>query len=214
MFCRHCGYTVRDEDKYCNECGGKLSAPENGTITAGDRSINAQNSTITNSSIHTGDNYNNSNNINPDILNLRREFVRLPWSSEGKLGESSGFLTLGTIGSIASIVGIVLPYLTSFKYIPHFLFPVLALSVMTLFLPAVLKRYRFNHLFGLKNLEYGKDGKIYLTRISCDCPWCGTEMKLRMVGPKEDRSQLLICLRNPGMHRILFDPTVMPDIEK
>ncbi|HKS34700.1 MAG TPA: zinc ribbon domain-containing protein, partial [Enterobacteriaceae bacterium] len=183
MFCRHCGYTVRDEDKYCNDCGGKLSAPENDAITAGDRSVNTQNSTITNSSIHTGDNYTHSNNIDPDILNLRREFVRLPWSSEGKLGESSGFLTLGTIGSIASIVGIVLPWLTSFKYIPHFLFPVLALSMMMLLLPTVLKRHRFSPFFGLKNLEYGKDGKIYLTRISCDCPWCGTEMKLRMVGP-------------------------------
>ena len=214
MFCRHCGYTVRDEDKYCNDCGGKLSATENGAITAGERSINTQNSTITNSSIHTGDNYNNSNSIDSNILNLRREFVKLPWSSEGKLGENSGFLTLGTIGSIASIVGIVLPYISSFNYFSPLFFPLFAVSFLMLILPAMLKRHRFNHLFGLKNLEYGKGGRIYLTRISCDCPWCGTEMKLRMVGPKESRSQLLICLRNPGMHRIRFDPTVMPDIEK
>lgn len=214
MHCCHCGFPVREKDKYCNDCGGKLIEPQNASIAAGEKSINVQNSTITNSSIHTGDNYNNSNNINPDILNLRREFVRLPWSAEGKLGESSGFLTLGTIGSIASIVGIVLPYISSFKYISHFLFPILALSVMILLIPTVLKRHRFSHFLGLKNLEYGKGGKIYLTRINCDCPWCGTEMKLRMVGPKNDKSHLLICLRNPGMHRIQFDPTVMPDIEE
>jgi hypothetical protein len=64
------------------------------------------------------------------------------------------------------------------------------------------------------NFENGSNEGAYLTRITCDCPWCGSEMKLRIIGPKNNKEHVLLCIRNPSQHRIIFDPTSMPDLEE
>ena len=138
----------------------------------------------------------------------------MPWSNNGKLSNRSSIFKLGTWGSIASIIGLGLPYFTSLNYLPHLFFIGLGISMSLLMLATVLKRFKFTHFQGLKNLENGTKDGVYVTKITCDCPWCGSEMKLRLIGSKNNKENMLLCIRNPSQHRIIFDPTALPDIEE
>jgi len=214
VFCSNCGNELLIEHKFCSGCGNQKNSDKN-SISSGDKSVNTIGSEIVGSNIHIGDNYNDTNNIDPKILNFQRHFVKLPWSKSGKLSSRSSIFKLGTWGSIASIVALALPYFTSLNYLPHLFFIGLGVSMSLLMLTAVLKKLKFTHFQGLKNLENGNKDGVYVTRITCDCPWCtDSEMKLRLVGPKDNKEHLLLCERNPSQHRIIFDPTVLPDIEE
>lgn len=213
MYCSNCGTELATEYKYCPNCGIQHNQSSN-SIASGNNSFNAISSELKDNSIHIGDNYTNSNNIDPSILNLKRHFVSLPWSSSKKITNMSSILNLGTWGSIASIIGLI-PYSNNSNHILNNLFMLcFGLSFSIVLLSILLKRTRFSHFFGLKNFEVGKKNGIYLTEITCDCPWCGSLMKLRMTGPKNQKEHLLLCERNPAQHRIVFDPTVMPDINE
>ncbi|WP_165311028.1 zinc ribbon domain-containing protein [Vibrio ziniensis] len=213
-YCTNCQTEFGENHKFCSGCG----TPRNSSghvIHSGEQSVNAIGSEINNSNIHIGDNINNSNNIDPELLNLKREFVNLPWTRDGALAKSSTFKKLGTWGSLASIIGLFMPFFTtSLSSIQPVVVLLFGIFFSMLILSMVLPRRRFEHLSGLKNLEIGTSGKIYITKIFAECPWCGSEMKLRMVGPKNQREHLLMCTRNPSQHKIIFDPTALPDIEK
>jgi hypothetical protein len=211
--CTNCQKELSLNDKFCSECGNPKSTLGH-IIQSGSNSINTIGSEIKDSNIHIGDNINNSNNIDPDLLNLKREFVKVPWSKDGTLANRSTFQNIGTWGSIASIVGLFVPFLTG-----NFLFQPIVLLMLAIFAPMlllslVISRRKFEHFNGLKNFEISNSGKIFVTKITGDCPWCGSEMHLRMVGPKEHKQHLLMCTRNPSQHRIIFDPTALSDIEK
>ncbi len=213
MFCSNCGNEMVVKDIFCSLCGTKKMTNGN-SISSGARSINTIGSQIIDSPIHIGDSYDDSNNIDADVLNIKRHLVNLPWSKSNKLANSSSISKLGTWGSLASIVGLLLPYLTSLNYLPHFFLIGLAFSLIFAVVPITLKRSGFTHLWGLKNLEVGTKNGIYLSKITCDCPWCESKMKLYNAGPKEHKQHTLVCQRNSSQHRILFDHTVLPDIEE
>lgn len=213
MYCHNCGEEMVAEHAFCPACGNEVNKGSN-TISSGSHSANTIGSEIKDSIIHVGDNYADSNNIDPSILNIKRNFVCLPWSKNGKLANRSSIFKLGTWGSLASIIGLFLPYVTSFNYSSFWFVFGFCLSMLFVILSMILKEHRFTHFIGLKNLEAGTDDGIYLTQITCDCPWCGSQMKLRKVGSENEREHLLLCKRSPALHRIKFDPTVMPDIEE
>lgn len=213
MFCSNCGNEMAVEHIFCSSCGTKKEASGN-SISSGDKSVNTIGSEIIDSSIHIGDNYNDSNNIDPNILNIKRHLVNLPWSSNGKVANRSSILKLGTWGSLASIIGFLLPYFTSLSYLPHLFILGLGVSLTFVMLSFTLKRFRFTHFWGLNNLEAGTKDGIYLSKITCDCPWCKSEMKLCIVGPKNYKKHTFLCQRNPSQHRIIFDSTVLPDINE
>lgn len=211
--CTNCQNELSPNHKFCSECGNPR--PTSGpVIQSGSQSVNTIGSEIKKSNIHIGDNINNSNNIDPDLLNLKRHFVKLPWSEDGMLAKRSTFQRLGMWGSLASIVGLFLPFLTGiFSFQPLVVLSVAIFGSM-LVLSVAISRRKFEHLSGLKNFEISSSGKIYITKITGECPWCGSQMHLRMVGPKDHKEHLLMCTRNPSQHRIIFDPTALPDIEK
>ncbi|ENM5764035.1 zinc ribbon domain-containing protein [Vibrio mimicus] len=211
--CTNCQNEFSPNHKFCSECG-KPRSTSGHVIKSGSQSVNTIGSEINNSNIHIGDNINNSNDIDPDLLNLRRDFVKLPWSEDGMLAKRSTFQKLGTWGSLASIVGLFLPFLTgSFSFQP-LVFLSVAIFGSMLALSVAISRRKFEHLGGLKNFEISTSGKIYITKISGECPWCGSEMHLRMGGATGHKEHLLMCIRNPSQHKIVFDPTALPDIEK
>lgn len=70
---------------------------------------------------------------------------------------------------------------------------------------------RFIHLWGI-NLECGRQGKIYRTKIEGLCPSCGSSLKIRNVGSSENKKLMLLCRRNSFQHRWNFDFTVLPEI--
>jgi hypothetical protein len=201
------------EHNYCSACG---NATKKGltNISSGKRSVNTIGSEIKDSPIHIGDNYTVSNDIDPSNLNIQRHFVSLPWSNNGKLGNSSSIFKLGTWGSLASIVSLLLPDFTSLNYPSFWGLLGLCLSALLVIFAEMLNEQRFKHFLGLKNLEVGTGNGIYLTEITCDCPWCEAQMKLGKVGSDYDGELLLVCKRNSRQHRIIFDPTIMPNIEE
>ncbi|WP_281213454.1 hypothetical protein [Shewanella insulae] len=200
-------------DKFCSECGNPKSTSGH-IIQSGSHSVNTIGSEIRDSNIHIGDNINNSNNIAPELLNLQREFFKIPWSKDGSLAKRSTFQKLGTWGSIASIIGVFLPFMTGNLLLQPLVFLMLAIFVPMLMLSLIISSRKFEHFSGLKNFEISNSGKIFITKITGDCPWCGSKMHLRMVGPKGYKQHLLMCNRNPSQHRIIFDPTALSDIGK
>lgn len=209
-FCKNCGNKTSELDKFCSSCG---SAKGVNSITSRDNNINAINSEIKNNNIHIGDTYTYSNKIDPSTLNLTRYFIKPFWSKNKILAKRTTFVSLGSIGSIASIFSLYLsfPSNNAITQITTTIFTVFFIIMFSI--GFYIKRSRFQHLIGLVNLETSKKDDIYLTRITCDCPWCDSKMKLRMIGPKENKKHQLLCQRNPSQHRILFDPTALSDID-
>ncbi|MDT3281733.1 hypothetical protein [Shewanella scandinavica] len=108
-YCTNCQTEFGENHKFCAGCGSPRNSSGH-VIQSGDQSVNTIGSEINNSNIHIGDNINNSNNIDPELLNLKREFVNLPWTSDGALAKSSTFKKLGAWGSLASIIGLFIPF--------------------------------------------------------------------------------------------------------
>jgi hypothetical protein len=76
-----------------------------------------------------------------------------------------------------------------------------------------LSKYRFLKIPGLPlSLESAPDHSLYLTRISGSCPSCSGRLDLQSVGPLAQRTQVVVCRRNPTQHRWVFDPTVLEDV--
>jgi hypothetical protein len=89
-------------------------------------------------------------------------------------------------------------------------------SVVMVVTATVLRRRKFEHFFGARHyLEIGNKGGLYVNRFTASCPWCGSGMQLRRVGPKEGpRDDRFICERNPKHHTVDLDPTVLSEIEE
>lgn len=125
----------------------------------------------------------------------------------------------GYITGIASLIGL---YVSLFQPVTGwhsswaslFMFSFI-IGLMAVVFSAVLRRRRFDHFFGSRHyIEMGVNGRLYVNRFTATCPWCGSRMHLRHVGPKEGpRDDLFICDRNPRQHTITLDPTVLPEID-
>ena len=129
--------------------------------------------------------------------------------------------TFGIVTGIASVIGL---YFTLFQAFPQpkyaswstlfmFLFVIGALSFVV---PLVLCKQKFGHfLFRKYYLEAGTKGGLYINSFTATCPWCGTKMNLRNIGPKDGpRDDLFVCERNPKQHRIILDPTILREINE
>jgi len=139
----------------------------------------------------------------------------------GRSVKSESLGTFGIVTGIASLVGLYLTLFQAFAQpIPSswstlFLF-LFAVAMTSFVISRVLKRRKFeNFLLRKYYLESGTQGGLYLTSFTATCPWCGSRMNLRNVGPKDGpRDDMFICERNPRQHTILLDPTVLPEIEE
>jgi len=71
----------------------------------------------------------------------------------------------------------------------------------------------FNMLFRRFYVEASPNDDVYITSFTATCPWCGTKMNLRNVGPaKGRRNDVFVCERNPEQHTISLDPTILTDL--
>jgi hypothetical protein len=80
---------------------------------------------------------------------------------------------------------------------------------------AALRRRKFDHFLGSRHyLEISKKGRLYVNRLTADCPWYGSGMHLRRVGPRKGpHDDPFICERNPRQHSVQLDATVLAEIE-
>ena len=167
-----------------------------------------------------GANINVGGNGKPTFTPEQMHIVRHP-ALGGRSVKSESLNIFGIVTGVASVIGL---YFTLFQAFPQprysswsnlFMFS-FAIGVFSFVIPAVLRRRKFEHfLFRKYYLEVGTQGRFYLNKFTATCPWCGSKMNLRNVGPKGGPcDDMFICERNPKQHTILLDPTVLAEIEE
>ena len=203
MDCNECGAENKEQAKFCSECGHNLKNPSNVNISSGDNSVNFGNQNqVSGNTININSGKNDSEKAYIDRTKIK------PLSIAGTQLKASWLLISGLLsffGSIASILGFIGTEYQFFFILSMLagaiLFPVGMMLVQT-------KHISFPPFF---NLESGSDGEIYITKIEGSCPKCTGKLKLRSIGPKNNKTTVVRCTRNPD-HMWSFDPTVLPDL--
>jgi hypothetical protein len=137
-----------------------------------------------------------------------------------RIAPREGVSAFGIVTGIAGLLGL---YFTLFQAFPSpkmsswpiFFMMTFFTGAMCLMTSLLLKKRQFFHmLFRRFFLETNSADDVYLSSFTASCPWCGTKMNLRNVGPaKGQRIDLFVCERNPEQHTISLDPTILPDID-
>lgn len=167
-----------------------------------------------------GANVNVASNGNSIFTPEQLRIVRHPVLG-GRSIKSESLSVFGIVTGVASVIGL---YFTLFQAFPQpkysswsalFVFS-FAVALSSIGIAAVVRRRKFEHFLLRKYyLEAGTQGGLYLNKFSSTCPWCGSTINLRNVGLKDGpRHNMFICERNPKQHTILFDPTVLSEIEE
>ena len=200
MHCPKCGTEHEAENRFCRNCGSPLSAEGiHNTSTTGDQSFNAgQNNVITGNNISVG-----GGNSEPAAYIDRVKTTQIALGSHPvKVAWVITSSVLGIVGSIASIWS---AWATAYQYLWLLL---LGLSGTALLIGIALHRMRFVRLPPFINFESNNAGEIFSTKIEGSCPKCDGVLKLRDVGPKDNKTTIVRCTRNPD-HYWRFDPTVL-----
>ncbi|WP_202966631.1 hypothetical protein [Cellvibrio sp. OA-2007] len=192
-----------EQAKFCSECGNNLNPTGNVTISSGDSSINfGQRNHVTGNTINI-----NSSEDEFEKAYIDRTKVR-PLSIAGTQLKASWLVLSGLLslfGSIASILGFVG---TEYQF-----FFILSMAIGAILFPIGMVLVQTKHMSfpPFFSLESGSRGEIYITKIEGSCPKCTGKLKLRSIGPKNNKTTVVRCTRNPD-HMWGFDPTVLPDL--
>ena len=203
MHCTECGTEATDQAKFCSECGHNLSAAGSVKISSGDNSVNFGNKNqVTGNTINI-----NSKKDDSEKAYIDRTKIK-PLSIAGTQLKASWLVIsglLGFFGSIASILGFLG---TGYQF-----FFIVSMAVGAILFPIGMVLVQTKHMSfpPFFNLESGSRGEIYFTKIEGSCPKCTGKLKLRSIGPKNNKTTVVRCTRNPD-HMWSFDPTVLPDL--
>lgn len=202
MQCTKCKTEHKTEDRFCRICGSPLSVGGvQNTSTTGDQSFNAgQHNVITGNNISVG-----GGNSEPVAYIDRVKTT--PITLGGHPVKVAWVITSSVLGIVSSIASIWSAWATTFQYLWLLL---LGLSGTALLVGIALNRIRFARLPPFINLESNKSGEIFSTKIEGLCPKCDGVLKLRDVGPKNNKATIVRCTRNPD-HYWRFDPTVLEE---
>ncbi|TAL87044.1 MAG: zinc ribbon domain-containing protein [Rhodanobacter sp.] len=200
MHCPKCGSEHESKDRFCRNCGTSLSNSSiQNTSTSGDQSFNAgQHNVITGNHISVGGGNSDPvayiDRVKTTPITLGGHPVKVVWVIISSV--------LGIVGSIASIWS---AWATTYQFLWLL---ILVLSGTVLLIGIALSRMRFARLPPFINLESNRSGEIFFTKIEGSCPKCDGVLKLREVGPKDNKYTIARCTRNPD-HYWHFDPTVL-----
>lgn len=184
-------------------------ADEKTHISSGSHSINlGSGSSVENSNLHVGDVHNHGHPHAEPVAVINRVHSK-PVTVLGAPIKAGWLVTsgvVGFIGSVASIVG--LSQRLSFGFVL-----LLTLAGFCLTVGMALLRHRFIRVPYLPfNFEADREGKVFVTKIEGNCPLCDGKLKLRDLGPKDNKVTYLRCTRNPD-HIGKFDFTVLNEPE-
>jgi hypothetical protein len=159
-------------------------------------------------------NHNERPTFTPEQLNIERHPA-----FGGRSLDSRSVSVFGYITGAASLIGLYFalfqpPLGGQSSWSTFFMFS-FVVAVTAVVMSAVLRRRKFDHFFGSRYyLEMSQTGRLAVNRLTAQCPWCGSLMHLRHVGPKEGpREDLFLCERNPRQHTVQLDPTALPELE-
>jgi hypothetical protein len=173
----------------------------------GDRSINVGRADFRGANVHVGDSYSNP----PQITLARTQPTRVLRWSLGRKSQLGLFSLLGTVASIVGLYFTLFPLFSSHKQV-WLAPPVMAVflaGVAAVFLYLDLGKRKFISLGRLLCLELSSKDRVFVTRLTGTCPWCGSRMDLGCAG----RLHWLVCRRNPAMHVVPLDSTELPPVE-
>lgn len=209
MECTRCANAIKEEDKFCSNCGCLLDSSKQ-NISAGSRSVNVGIiGRDNNIKVEKIENYNVE--VSKELTKYNREkIVQIPVSKRGMTIFGAINISVGFIGSLASIIGIFTGQLSLNRIIYYSHLPlVLALMVITgafsLTVTLALKKHGFTRL----PIMWGKginiedfNGKLAITKINSKCPICGGNIQLVL----SNNEHIGVCGKNPK-HRYEFDYT-------
>lgn len=214
--CKECSNPIDETDSFCRNCGAPIRDQPSSTIhtKTGRESINIGVGNLPSADIHVGDRYEVVREPK-DIAYIDRLSTR-----ELKLGNTSLKTswvifsgTIGVLGGMASIVSAFVDLGVQSSFIWYLGLAVFGVSFAFLAFGIYLQRFRFLSIDLLnRNLEVSSDGRIFITKVGGSCPKCGSGLRLVKIGPKDNKTTIVVCSRNPDQHRWGFDPTVLPDL--
>lgn len=205
-------------DTSCSHCGHSFTSPDNGNQL--DQTFNGDG----NQGVQAGRDINGTVIINPaepeeEKTLIYRSFIKPLTIADQQIKTWWFFIpgALGFLGSIASIVGtwMTLASNTDSLSTPpsHSMFYIIAISMLLLFLGFILQRSKYlTLLFFNKTIEADRGGNLFITQITGTCCLCKSPVKIKTIGPKENRQTMVICTNNPDQHLWYFDRTVLPDV--
>ncbi|AEX22403.1 zinc ribbon domain-containing protein [Vibrio sp. EJY3] len=204
MHCSNCGLEHSEESNFCSNCGTKLKNDDGININTGDSSVNVGlNSSIDNSTINV---YSPSQVDQKEVAYIERKSVK-PLSIFGLHLKTTWLIYSGAISLVGSFASIF-----SFWGIgSHWMMLLMPLGGFAFIMGLMLSRQKFAHFWSFLNLESGADKRIYRTVVEGDCPKCTGKLKLRSIGPENNKTTVVRCTRNPD-HVWGFDPTVLDDL--
>lgn len=177
---------------------------EKNHITSGSHSINlGSNNSVENSSLHVGDVHNHGP-ANQEPVAVIDRVSSIPLSIFGAPVKASWLIVSGVIGFIGSIASIV----SLWQRLSFLFILLLSFAMFCLIIGIAMVRHRFIRIPYLPfNFEADKSGKLFITKIEGDCPYCDGKLKLRDIGPKDNKTTYVRCTRNPD-HIWRFDFTI------
>jgi hypothetical protein len=201
VHCTKCRNIVSETNNFCGNCGWPIP---NSNCNEGDGSINmAGSNSISNSNFHVGDVY----QIEPleEKAYIERSFIK-PIAIGRSPVKTSWLIVSGLVSFIGSLASIFSVLGDSWQFL---FFVVLALSMFLLFNGVILWRTRFSRLKWF-NLESNKDGEVFLTKVSGNCPKCDGALRLvdLKVSQSSSSKSFVRCSRNTD-HIWNFDHTVL-----
>jgi len=155
-------------------------------------------------------------------VNAHRTFIRPLGKLKAKhLGIIGGISfgtfalnTLSMIGSVASIYSVMYGTLPpdTVPFIHGVVMEVALIGTIPLILWAYFLRNKAVRLGMFGSVEVGRSGRLFLTNVRTDCPFCQGTMTM-FSGAKGGPSPVLVCNRGGSGHRLWFDMTTLPDVE-
>lgn len=127
-------------------------------------------------------------------------------------------LATGAIGVTANLINIINffrnPTIAGDTSISHLLVPMMLVGILLLLTAGLLYRSRYITLPFGHTIEADKQGRLYFTKIGGTCGLCKEPVRIRTVGPKENRQTRIECSNNPDQHWWEFDRTILLDVDE
>jgi hypothetical protein len=122
---------------------------------------------------------------------------------------------VGFIGSVASIVGF---WANLNLNVPSNHAPssdvnifITMISIMVFITGLILRRSKYITIPFSRTIESDHNGSLYLTKISGKCAHCDKPVKVKTVGPQNNKRTFVLCTGN-SEHRWKFVPAALTDV--
>lgn len=217
MYCNSCGEKLLENGRFCSRCEPQLKNNIKNNFN-GDNHKN--NVTGDNNIIFNQNQYSES----VEIDYYREKKTKLPFSTSAVTTTASLFTFAGLLGILANISQVLsffnikfdLPFKFSQQSIIYLMITFI-LGVLLFVFVIILKRQGFVRVSLKKlggrgiNIE-SLDGRILLSKIKANCPYCRDGGVVTLVDT--GNQTVGVCHRNPTQHRFEFDYTLLKGLDE